>query len=126
MRKPMHQKAAPHIFVNAKKLRAQKTPAEIVLWEALKDRQLGGFRFRQQHPIDEYILDFYCPSARLGVELDGDYHFSDDQCKLDAVRTTRLNILGVKVLRLPNFIVLHDLKAALSPIIQALIEETYS
>jgi very-short-patch-repair endonuclease len=75
----MHQKAAPHIFVNAKKLCAQKTPAEIVLWEALKDKQLSGFRFRKQHPIDEYILDFYCPSARLAVELDGEYHFSDTQ-----------------------------------------------
>ena len=121
----MHNKAAPHIFVNAKKLRQQKTPAEIILWNVLKDKQLGGFRFRQQHPMGDYILDFYCPSARLAVELDGDYHFSDAQCALDDARTARLNTLGVKVLRLPNFIVLHDLETALSHIIQALVEETY-
>jgi very-short-patch-repair endonuclease len=122
----MHHKAAPHIFVNAKKLRAQRTPAEIILWEALREKQLEGFRFRQQHPIEDYILDFYCPFARLAVELDGEYHFTEEQQRLDEERTARLAVLGIKVIRFSNQMVVHHLATVLSDIIQALIEETYS
>jgi very-short-patch-repair endonuclease len=126
MRKPMHQSAAPHIFANAKKLRAQRTPAEIVLWKALREKQLSGFRFRQQHPIEDYILDFYCHFARLAVELDGEYHFTEEQQRVDDVRTKRLTILGIKVIRFNNQMVLHHLTTVLSNILQALIEETHT
>ena len=102
MRKPMHKLAASHIFVNAKKLREQRTPAEIVLWEALREKQVEGFRFRQQHPIEDYILDFYCPSEKLCVELDGAGHFTDDGLKYDEERTRYLNSFGIRVIRFEN------------------------
>ena len=121
----MHKLAASHIFVNAKKLREQRTPAEIVLWEALREKQVEGFRFRQQHPIEDYILDFYSHFARLAVELDGEYHFTEEQKRLDDVRTVRLAILGIKVIRFTNHMVLHHLAAVVSDISQALIQETY-
>lgn len=126
MRKPMHQLAAPYIFANAKKLRTQRTPAEIVLWEALREKRLEGFRFRQQHPIDDYILDFYCHFARLAVELDGEYHFTEEQKVKDDERSRRLAVLGIKVTRFSNQMVLHHLPTVLSDILQALIEETYA
>lgn len=122
----MHHQAAPQIFANAKKLREQRTPAEIALWEALRDKQLGGFRFRQQHPIEDYVLDFYCHSAHLAIELDGEYHFSEEQQRLDEGRTARLYVLGIKVIRFSNHEVLYHLATVLADIAQALIEETHS
>ena len=109
----MHHQAAPHIFANAKKLREQRTPAEIALWEALREKKLNGFRFRQQHPIGNYVLDFYCYSANLALELDGEYHFTEEQKRLDDERTTRLSTLGCKLLRFNNHEVLHNLEAVL-------------
>jgi very-short-patch-repair endonuclease len=122
MRKPMHQHATQHIFANAKRLREQRTPAEIVLWEALRNKKLEGFRFRQQHPIEDYVLDFYCHSVHLAIELDGEYHFTDEQAKLDDYRTARLSALGIKIIRFSNHQVLHHLEAVLSEIRQALVE----
>jgi len=61
------------------------TPAEAKLWARQRNRQLGGFKFRRQQPIDRFIVDFYCAEARLVVELDGDSH--TDQAEYDAART---------------------------------------
>lgn len=121
----MHFQAPPQIFANAKKLRAHRTPAEIILWEALREKKLEGFRFRQQHPIEDYVLDFYCHAAHLAVELDGEYHFTEEQQRLDDNRTARLSFLGIKVIRFSNFHVLHQLERVLSDIRQALIECSY-
>ncbi len=125
MRKPMHFQAPPQIFANAKKLREYRTPAETLLWEALREKKLEGFRFRQQHPIEGYVLDFYCHAAHLAVELDGEYHFTEEQQRLDDNRTGRLSFLGVKIIRFSNHHVLHHLEAVLSDISQALIECSY-
>ena len=121
----MHHQATPHIFANAKKLREHRTPAEIVLWEALRQKKLEGFRFRQQHPIEDYVLDFYCHAAHLAVELDGEYHFTEEQQRLDDKRTARLSFLGIKLIRFGNFQVHHHLELVLSDIRQALIECSY-
>jgi very-short-patch-repair endonuclease len=58
----------------ARELRQELTPAEKVLWQALRDKQLAGFKFRRQHPIDRFIADFYCAACKLIVELDGGIH----------------------------------------------------
>ena len=58
-------------------LRRKLTLAEAVLWDLLKNKKLDGRKFRRQHSIDKYIVDFYCPSERLAVELDGEHHFTD-------------------------------------------------
>ncbi len=121
----MHCQAPPQIFANAKKLREHRTPAEILLWEALREKKLAGFRFRQQHPIEDYVLDFYCHAAHLAVELDGAYHFTEEQQRLDAHRTGRLSFLGIKIIRFSNHQILHHLNTVLADIRQALIECSY-
>ena len=66
----MHLNASPEIFVYAKKLRLSMTESEQILWEILKNKKFSGLKFRRQHPILKYILDFYCHSEKLGIELD--------------------------------------------------------
>ena len=59
------------------RMRQALTPAEFMLWEALPERRLSGFRFRCQHPVGRFILDFYCPAHRLVIEVDGGVHDND-------------------------------------------------
>ena len=84
----------------AKRLRRPMTPQEIGLWLRVKNRQLGGFKFRRQHPIGPYILDFYCAQARLAVEIDGRTHWSQEQAAHDARRDAYFRAMGIKTLRL--------------------------
>jgi len=72
------------------------------LWNLLKNKQLDGKKFRRQHSVDKYILDFYCPSESLAIELDGERHFSDDGMKYDEMRTAYLKSLQIKVIRFEN------------------------
>ena len=92
----------------ARDLRHDMTLPEIVLWEALRKKNLPGLRFRRQHPIGAYILDFYCPAARLAIEVDG---FADDtaaQVQHDGRRRAWLAQQGVRVLRIRASDVLSD------------------
>jgi very-short-patch-repair endonuclease len=84
----------------AKRLRRPMTPQEIGLWLLVKNRQLGGFKFRRQHPVGPYILDFYCHEARLAVEIDGQAHWSEEQARHDAQRYAYLRARGIETLRL--------------------------
>ncbi|HEV2474416.1 MAG TPA: endonuclease domain-containing protein, partial [Chthonomonadales bacterium] len=81
-----------------KRLRAKQTPEEAILWERLRNRQIGGLKFRRQQIIAGFIVDFYCHSARLVVEIDGPYHES----KHDQERDAALNGQGMRVLRFSN------------------------
>src|SRR5437870_824965 len=67
----------PALLRAARDLRAHMTTAEHSLWRCLRGKQLGGHRFRRQHPISQYVLDLYCPAARLAVEVDGGQHGTD-------------------------------------------------
>ena len=84
----------------AKPLRRPMTPQELGLWLRVKNRQLGGFKFRRQHPIGPYILDFYCAELRLAVEIDGQTHWSPEQEAHDARRDAYLLAMGIETLRL--------------------------
>ena len=86
----------------ARRLRRHATYAERKLWEALRRKSLGGLRFRPQHPIGPYVADFFCPSARLVVELDGYFHDDVLRIERDEARTTWLNQRGIRVLRFGN------------------------
>ena len=97
----MHYGATPDIFENAKLLRNNQTPSESKLWKYLSRNQLG-FKFRRQHPISTYIADFYCHSLKLVIELDGEYHFSDEQKSLDNSRTRDMEQFGIIVIRFTN------------------------
>lgn len=95
-------------FQYARQNRRQPTPAEDLLWNLLSDKQLGGFKFRRQHPAGPYILDFYCHAARLSVELDGGYHLDTEQQQYDTIRTEDLRHLGILELRFTNKDLFND------------------
>ena len=80
--------------------RSQPTKAEKQLWAALRNRQLGGYKFRRQHPAGGYILDFYCPEVKLGIEVDGEVH--KQQTTFDMERENDLRSLGIMVMRFWN------------------------
>jgi len=85
-----------------KELRANLTPAEARLWSMLKNSQLEGRKFRRQHSFSGYILDFYCSSEKLGIELDGEVHFNERAAQYDYERSLFLKYFGVRILRFEN------------------------
>ena len=84
----------------ARRLRREMTPPEARLWMALRKRAAGGLRFRRQHPIGPYVLDFYCNSAKLAVEIDGFAHVTGKHPQRDAARDDWLAVRGVRTLRI--------------------------
>ncbi|MGN6153360.1 MAG: endonuclease domain-containing protein [Lysobacteraceae bacterium] len=92
---------------HARRLRNEATDAERLLWQALRRREIEGFRFRRQVPLAGYIVDFLCPQAKLVVEVDGDQHAS--AIEYDEARTARLVDAGYCVLRYANRDVLSRL-----------------
>lgn len=92
----------------AKRLRREATPAERALWRRLKQRQLDHLKFRRQHPLGPYVLDFYCPELKLCVELNGGQHGFDGQRAHDSARTAYLEGKGVRVVRFWNHEALKD------------------
>ncbi|SHJ48090.1 Very-short-patch-repair endonuclease [Hymenobacter daecheongensis DSM 21074] len=100
-------------------LRANLTPAEATLWRALQNSQLDGRKFRRQHSIGSYILDFYCPGERLAVELDGQGHYTVSGEASDLERANYLQSVGIRVVRFENKRVFEQLKFVLEGIRQA-------
>ena len=86
----------------ARQLRRVETWAEKLMWRWLRDRRFSGYKFRRQHPIGIYYLDFFCEEAALNVELDGSQHGFPDQRKHDSAREKFLQSLGIKTLRFWN------------------------
>jgi ATP-dependent DNA helicase RecQ len=93
----------------AKALRHEGTEPERLLWTALRTGQIGGMKFRRQHPVGPYVVDFYCRSAALVVELDGMSH--EDRAAQDAEKTKYLEAQGLRVLRVTNEDAMRDLDA---------------
>jgi len=87
---------------NSRSLRKKSTPQEIKLWAHLKNRQFHNLKFRRQHIIDKYIVDFICLEKKLIIELDGQQHKREKDVKYDAKRNDYLKNLGFKVLRFWN------------------------
>lgn len=83
-------------------LRSNLTPAEAKLWKLIQNSKLGGIKFRRQHSLGNYIVDFYCPQYLLVIELDGKIHFNPVNNESDDKRTEYINSLGIKVLRFEN------------------------
>jgi very-short-patch-repair endonuclease len=99
----------PEIQRLARNLRKSQTEAEQILWSKLRSRQLLGFKFRRQHPIENYILDFYCIEAQLAIEIDGGQHAEKENIKRDDQRTALLNQKGIRVIRYWNNDVLEHI-----------------
>lgn len=107
----------PAVRQQAKELRWPMTPAETVLWERLHNKQLYGLKFRRQHPLHHFILDFYCHAHRLVVEVDGGIH--DCQKGYDEARIEWLVQHGFRVIRFTNEEVMNDIQAVLQKIARA-------
>jgi very-short-patch-repair endonuclease len=101
---------------NRKDLRNRQTPAELRLWFFLKESKLEGRKFRRQHSVGNFILDFYCPKERLGIELDGDSHFTKTAKEYDIWRTKILSDFRIKIIRFTNDQIFENIEQVLEQI----------
>jgi len=97
-------------------LRKNATKPEQLLWSILRGRQLDGLKFRRQHPIEPYVVDFYCAEAKLVVELDGQSHNGREQ--FDERRSKFLSQLGLSILRVTNDDVITNLDGVAEAIVR--------
>jgi len=102
-KRPLHNRR--ELKATRQKLRNAMTPAEARLWTYLQKGQLAGRKFRRQHSVDRYVLDFYCPAEKLCVELDGESHAGPMAAAYDAERSAYLHTLGITVVRFENQVV---------------------
>jgi len=109
----------PTTLSRARELRRASTPAERKLWSALRSKQLCGLKFRRQHPLPPYIVDFYCHEKRLVVELDGGQHNEVARTAYDLERTAWLQAQGLRVIRFWNYEVETNLAGVLEAITRA-------
>lgn len=123
---PFYFGASPATLKLASELRAGMTIAEKVLWERLRNRKCSNFKFRRQHPIGEFIVDFFCYEAMLVIELDGEVHHDEYQKERDFERTEILNEFEITVIRFKNETVLNDIESVLMTIEKALSERNIS
>jgi len=99
-----------------KELRNNPTKAESMLWKALQKKQLEGRKFRRQHSLGNYIVDFFCPQEKLVIELDGQVHNNSVNKEYDFKRTQQLQEFGFRVLRFENYLVFEQLDMVLDAI----------
>ena len=99
-------------------LRKHLTPEEAILWNVIKSKQIDNYKWRKQHPIGPFILDFYCPKAKLCIELDGNTHYTFQGTKEDCKRTEYLNNKGIRVILFENRLIWENLEQVLNIIKQ--------
>src|SRR5712672_3400947 len=100
-------------MTRARYLRKNATDCERILWRHLRNRKFSAYKFRRQHPLDPYVLDFYCPALKLAIELDGSGHDSPLRETRDRTREKLLAEQGIAVLRFWNHQVREELESVL-------------
>ncbi len=115
-------KIQDHLLRRSRALRRKQTPAENRLWSLLRGKKLGGYKFRRQHVILNYIVDFFCFSEKLIIELDGPIHNTQKAREYDQRREALLEANGYRILRFKNAEVFQNEEKVLSTILQALHE----
>jgi very-short-patch-repair endonuclease len=115
-----YSKSPGYIFDLCRKLRKTQTEAEELLWKRLRRKRLKGLKFRRQHPLGRYIADFYCPEARLVIELDGDVHELEDQNEYDGLRREIIEVHGIRVLRIKN----EEVERTIEKVLQRILSFT--
>lgn len=103
-----------------KDLRKKSTKAEKILWDYLRNRKLAGFKFKRQYSVDAFIIDFYCSKVKLGIEVDGEVHFTDEAKEYDENRTGFLSDFGIEIIRFKNDEVFNNVEMILNKIKQKL------
>ena len=106
--------------LRSQKLRSSMTDAEMKLWSKLRRKQIFNLQFSRQKPIGNFIVDFYCPKARLVIEVDGGQHYREQGMARDAARDSYLSKLGLEVIRFSNMEVLQNLDGVLAVIVERL------
>ncbi|MFB9052847.1 endonuclease domain-containing protein [Formosa undariae] len=106
----------PKLKAYARELRNNSTKAEIYLWLKLKGKQMHGYDFHRQKPIDQFILDFFCYELMLGIEVDGYTHELPEVLSKDEIKERRLNQLGIQVLRFSDAEVKTQMESVLCAI----------
>ena len=112
----------PKLKEYARQLRNNSTKSEIILWKHLKGKQIMGYDFHRQKPLDNYIVDFFCHELMLVIEIDGYTHFLEEVQKKDEKKEKRLNELGVNVLRVHDDLVFNDIENVLREIEAYIVE----
>ena len=115
MEKKMFYGASNLLFEKARALRNNMTQVELVLWEYLRQRPLG-FKFRRQHPLGIYIVDFYCHKVKLVIEVDGNIHDVEEVKMNDVVRQKQIEAEGITVMRFSNDEVLKSMETVIQKI----------
>jgi very-short-patch-repair endonuclease len=119
---PMYYGATPDIFRKAKELRRYETESEKRLWAKLCRNQLIGLKFRRQHPINRFIVDFYCVKIKLVIEVDGNIHEIPENKVYDIGRSQILNDFGIKVIRFTNEEFIEDIEKVIKNIEKNVIQ----
>ena len=109
----------PAVKQAARDLRTRSTPSEQMLWVALRGNRLAGLKFRRQHPMGRFVLDFYCPEKRLAVEIDGEIHQARNAA--DEERQKVLESMGIRFIRLRARVVEENISAAIERIRHATV-----
>ena len=123
---PMYFGAKPDVFKKAKELRKYETKAEKLLWEQLHNNKILGLQFRRQHPINQFIADFYCPKIKLVIEVDGSIHELPEHQEYDIGRSQILNEFGITIIRFTNEQILEQIEITVDKIVKTarlLLEE---
>jgi very-short-patch-repair endonuclease len=105
----------------SRQLRKNMTAAERFLWSKIRGNQIKGCWFYSQKPVGEYIADFYCPNAKLVIEVDGGQHYSNENMEYDKVRSQHIESLGLKVIRFTNTEVLTNIDGVIEVIIKNML-----
>ena len=111
------QKVSERKLSQARQLRKRQTPTEVIMWNNLRAHKCGGLKFRRQQIIEGFIVDFYCESKKLVIEIDGKYHDTLEQQKLDQHRRDVFEARGLTEMRFTNEEVLGDLDNVLGKIV---------
>ena len=97
----MEKRRPPRYIIElARKMRNNLTPSEKIVWSEIKEKKINGHKFRKQHPVYRYILDFYCHEKKLAIEIDGDSH--KERKDFDEYRDSYVRSIGIETLRFSN------------------------
>ncbi len=118
----LHKNPSPVLYEYAKQMRRNSTEAEEILWQRLRNKQIAGLKFRRQHPIDKFIVDFYSHEINLAVELDGNVHDQAEQRDLDKGRTETLKEFGINLIRFNNEEVLNNIETVINKLSKKILD----
>ena len=114
--------AKPRLFERAKVLRENMTDAENLLWQKLQKKKIMGLRFKAKHPIDIFIVDFYCHKLKLVIEVDGKIHDLTDNKEYDKGRIVEMENYGIKFIRFSNQQIIENIHKVIQEIIKICVE----